>query len=78
VSVITFKLFADTPFSNAGITVASTKWVDDDLILDDIVEEVSFNPAEDSKELYPHLQNRQTLPLKEAIEVMIACHDSYC
>jgi hypothetical protein len=23
VSVITFKLFADTPFSNAGITVAS-------------------------------------------------------
>ncbi|UTE76728.1 serine hydrolase [Rossellomorea sp. KS-H15a] len=44
---------------------------------DDIVEKVSFNSEEDSKELYPHLQNRQTLPLREAVEVMIACHDSY-
>lgn len=44
---------------------------------EDLIEEVSFNPAEDSKEVYPHLQNRQTLPLREAVEVMIACHDSY-
>ncbi|WP_262481591.1 class A beta-lactamase-related serine hydrolase [Bacillus sp. CH30_1T] len=44
---------------------------------DDLVEEISFNLAEDSKELYPHFQYRISLPLREAVEVMIACHDSY-
>ncbi|MBD3843041.1 MAG: serine hydrolase [Campylobacterales bacterium] len=58
-----------------GFCVA--KWVDDDFFKwDDLVEEVTFNPEEDSKELYPHLQNRESLPLREAVEVMIACHDS--
>lgn len=66
--------------SSAKVAIAFcvAKWVDGDLAnWDDIIEEVSFNPAEDSKEVYPHLQNRQTLPLREAVEVMIACHDSY-
>lgn len=58
-----------------GFCVA--KWVDEELFIwDDLVEEVMFNPKEDSKELYPHLQNRESLPLREAVEVMIACHDS--
>ncbi|MBM7621113.1 hypothetical protein JOC95_002986 [Bacillus tianshenii] len=58
-----------------GFCVA--KWVDDDFFKwDDLVEEVTFNTEEDSKELYPHLQNRESLPLREAVEVMIACHDS--
>ncbi|MED4018931.1 serine hydrolase [Sutcliffiella cohnii] len=66
--------------SSAKVAIAFcvAKWVDVCLTnWDDIIEEVSFNPAEDSKEIYPHLQNRQTLPLREAVEVMIACHDSY-
>lgn len=43
----------------------------------DIVQDISFNPKEDSNELYPHFQNRETLALQDAIEVMIACHDSF-
>ncbi len=43
---------------------------------DDIITDVHFNPKEDSKEIYPHLQKRETLLLREAVEVMIACHDS--
>lgn len=42
-----------------------------------IVDNISFNPAEDSKELYPHLQIRSSLQLREAVEAMIACHDSF-
>ncbi|CAN7278787.1 serine hydrolase [Rossellomorea sp. LjRoot5] len=64
--------------AKVAIAYCVAKWVEDDEVKwDSIVEEVSFNPEEDSKELYPHLQNRQTLPLREAVEVMIACHDSY-
>lgn len=43
----------------------------------DIVTDIRFNPTEDSKEVYPHFQNRETLLLREAVEVMIACHDSF-
>ncbi|WP_051541086.1 serine hydrolase [Caldalkalibacillus mannanilyticus] len=28
-------------------------------------------------EIYPHFQNRENLALQDAIEVMIACHDSF-
>lgn len=45
------------------------KWTDQ-------VDQISFNPKEDSKEIYPHLQTRDSLLLQEAVEVMIACHDS--
>ncbi|WP_100333980.1 serine hydrolase [Bacillus alkalisoli] len=41
-----------------------------------VVTGISFNPKEDSKEIYPHFQTRETLTLQEAVEVMIACHDS--
>lgn len=55
-----------------------TKWVEEaNMKWDGMVEGISFNPAEDSKELYPHFQNRKSLPLREAVEVMIACHDSF-
>lgn len=43
----------------------------------DIVEKVTFNPEEDSNEVYPHFQGREKLALQDAVEVMIACHDSY-
>lgn len=43
----------------------------------DILHHVKFNPNEDSAQLYPHLQGRRTLTLSKAVEVMIACHDSY-
>ena len=43
----------------------------------DMVKGISFNTEEDSTEIYPHLQNRGTLALRDAVEVMIACHDSF-
>ncbi|MEG0386022.1 MAG: serine hydrolase [Solibacillus sp.] len=43
----------------------------------DVIEGVTFNPKEDSKEVYPHFQSRVNLPLQDAVEVMIACHDSF-
>ncbi|WP_103107143.1 serine hydrolase [Brevibacillus reuszeri] len=63
--------------SKVVIAFCVAKWVDEEFIKwDDLVEEVSFDPKEDSNELYPHLQKRNSLPLREAVEVMIACHDS--
>ncbi|MFE7061994.1 serine hydrolase [Sutcliffiella sp. NPDC057660] len=63
--------------AKVAIAFCVAKWVDENLFnWDDLVEEVSFNTEEDSKELYPHLQKRKSLPLREAVEVMIACHDS--
>ncbi|TFB13465.1 hypothetical protein E3U55_15950 [Filobacillus milosensis] len=44
---------------------------------DNIVEDISFNPKEDSNIIYPHFQNRKALLLQDAVEVMIASHDSY-
>ena len=44
---------------------------------DDEVTDIRFNPKEDSSEVYPHFQNRETLSLQDAVEVMIACHDSF-
>lgn len=43
----------------------------------DTLHHIKFNPNEDSVQLYPHLQGRTTLTLSKAVEVMIACHDSY-
>lgn len=43
----------------------------------DIVKDIIFNPDEDSNQIYPHFQNRESLALSEAVEVMIACHDSF-
>ncbi|NMH68315.1 serine hydrolase [Bacillus sp. RO3] len=63
--------------AKVAIAYSVAKWVEEDLLKwDDLVEEIEFNPEEDSKELYPHLQERNTLLLREAVEVMIACHDS--
>ncbi|EJQ60753.1 hypothetical protein EXW32_14160 [Bacillus mycoides] len=59
-----------------GFTVA--KMVKDKLISwNDTLHHIKFNPNEDSVQLYPHLQGRTTLTLSKAVEVMIACHDSY-
>ena len=43
----------------------------------DLVTDICFNPKEDSNEVYPHFQNRGNLFLREGVEVMIACHDSF-
>ena len=43
----------------------------------DIVEDITLNPEEDSNEVYPHFQNREKLSLRDAVEVMVACHDSF-
>lgn len=42
----------------------------------DQVKGISYSPLEDSEELYPHLQGRESLALRDAVEVMIASHDS--
>jgi hypothetical protein len=53
-------------------------WVEERQVSwENIVEDISFNPAEDSAELYPHFQHRNSLSLGETVEVMIACHDSF-
>ncbi|CAM4346472.1 serine hydrolase [Bacillus albus] len=44
---------------------------------DDILHQIKFDSKEDSVQLYPHLQERDTLSLSKAVEVMIGCHDSY-
>ncbi len=63
--------------AKVAIAFCVAKWVVENTYnWEDLVNEISFNPEEDSKELYPHLQNRKSLPLREAVEVMIACHDS--
>jgi Beta-lactamase enzyme family len=68
------------PLASAGKVVLGfciAKWVEGGLLnWDDLVEEISFDPKEDSIKLYPHLQQRTILLLSEAIEVMIACHDN--
>jgi hypothetical protein len=52
-------------------------WIEKGLFdWNDSIENITFNPAEDSRELYPHFQHRNELSLREAVEVMIACHDS--
>ncbi|KAA0955393.1 serine hydrolase [Sporosarcina sp. ANT_H38] len=43
----------------------------------DIVEDIILNPEEDSNKVYPHFQSRENLALQDAVEVMIACHDSF-
>ncbi|MGV3287317.1 serine hydrolase [Bacillus wiedmannii] len=43
----------------------------------DMLHQIKFNPKEDSAQLYPHLQGRDTISLSKAVKVMIACHDSY-
>lgn len=43
----------------------------------DIVENIILNSEEDSNEVYPHFQSIKNLALQDAVEVMIACHDSF-
>ncbi|XXM73151.1 serine hydrolase [Lysinibacillus sphaericus] len=64
--------------AKVAIGFCMAKWAGEGkLKWDDMVEGISFNPKEDSRELYPHLQKRTSLPLREAVEVMVACHDSF-
>lgn len=42
---------------------------------EDVVSKVKVDPREDSEQLYPHWQKRNTLQLGQVVEGMIACHD---
>ncbi|MDR4172374.1 serine hydrolase [Bacillus nitratireducens] len=64
--------------AKVAIGFAVAKMVKDKQInWNDTLHHIKFNPNEDSAQLYPHLQDRATLTLSKAVEVMIACHDSY-
>ncbi|MGG5737146.1 MULTISPECIES: serine hydrolase [Bacillus cereus group] len=64
--------------AKVAIGFAVAKMVKDKLISwSDKLHHIKYNPNEDSAQLYPHLQDRATLTLSKAVEVMVACHDSY-
>ncbi|MEX0137087.1 serine hydrolase [Bacillus nitratireducens] len=64
--------------AKVAIGFAIAKMVNDKQInWNDTLHHIKFNPNEDSAQLYPHLKGRATLTLSKAVEVMIACHDSY-
>ncbi|MES9665176.1 hypothetical protein COK06_24480 [Bacillus cereus] len=64
--------------AKVAIGFAVAKMVKDKQInWNDTLHHIKYNPNEDSAQLYPHLQDRATLALSKAVEVMIACHDSY-
>ncbi|WP_349408290.1 serine hydrolase [Pseudalkalibacillus sp. SCS-8] len=42
-----------------------------------MLNNIAFDPKENSDILYPHLQKRTSLPLRTVVEVMLACHDNY-
>ncbi|MET1014198.1 MAG: serine hydrolase [Paenisporosarcina sp.] len=61
-----------------AIAFCVANWVKEEFIKwSDIIEGIKLNPNEDSHILYPHLQGRDSLSIYEAVEVMIACHDSF-
>lgn len=60
-----------------AIGYAIIKFVEDGLLShEDIIPNMEFDPKEDGSEVYPHFQGRNSLSVREAIEVMIACHDN--
>lgn len=64
--------------AKVGIGFCIAKWVEaGELNWTDMVEPIQFHPNEDSDEIYPHFQNRSSLLLSDAVEVMIACHDCF-
>ncbi|MCH1626449.1 serine hydrolase [Ferdinandcohnia quinoae] len=64
--------------AKVAIGYCIAKWIEDGLYTwDDIMMDIHFNPDENSHQLYPHLQQRRSLALRDAVEVMIACHDSF-
>ena len=79
--VTAFNSDISVPLASAAkvaIGFCIAKWVEDKTYdWDTIIDNIRFDPKEDSKELYPHFQDRETLPLRDAVEVMIACHDSF-
>lgn len=64
--------------AKVAVGFAVAKYVEEGLMgWETLIENIAFNPAEDSEVLYPHFQQRNSLTLGEAVEVMIACHDSF-
>ncbi|WP_162038496.1 serine hydrolase [Chengkuizengella sediminis] len=69
------------PLASAGkifIGFAFARWVEEGIFnWNTIIDNIKFDPKEDGHIVYPHLQNRNSLPLHKVIEVMIACHDNF-
>lgn len=70
------------PLASAGKVALATlvAWAvaDKDLSWSLELDSVALDPEEDSATLYPHLQGMQKLPLRNVVEIMIACHDKNC
>ncbi|MDX8366330.1 serine hydrolase [Cytobacillus sp. IB215665] len=68
------------PLASVGkvlVGYAVAKLIEEGLLSwNSMINNVSFDPKEDSHIIYPHLQKRTNLPLSTMIEVMIACHDN--
>ncbi|WEG15038.1 serine hydrolase [Pullulanibacillus sp. KACC 23026] len=64
--------------AKVAIAFCIAKFVEEEKInWNDIVGRIQFNRNENSNQIYPHFQHRDMLPLRDAVEVMIACHDSF-
>ncbi|QHE53948.1 serine hydrolase [Pontibacillus sp. HMF3514] len=67
------------PLASAGKVVIGysiAKLVEKGVVTwEDVVSEVKVDPDEDTQQLYPHWQRRNTLQLGQVVEGMIACHD---
>lgn len=78
--VASFNSDMGLPLASAGkiaIGFVIAKWVmNNHFSWDEIIDEIQFDEREDSHELYPHLQGMNELTLRNAVEVMIACHDN--
>lgn len=78
VSTLNSKLIV--PLASAGKIVIGyciAKWVQQGKYQwSDRIEQIRLDPHENSRELYPHFQGRDSLSLGDAVEVMISCHDN--
>lgn len=79
--VSTFNKELEVPLASSAkvaIGFCIAKWVENGFLKwNDVIEGIRLNPEENSNEIYPHFQQRKTLALRDAVEVMIACHDSF-
>jgi hypothetical protein len=79
--ILSFNQELEIPLASAAkvaIAFCIAKFVEEEKInWNDILDRIQFNINEDSNQIYPHFQHRDMLPLRDAVEVMIACHDSF-
>lgn len=78
--IASFNGDMNVPLASAGkvaIGFVITKWVQEaHFDWNDLLSGIEFDDREDSNVLYPHLHGMSELSLRNAVEVMIACHDN--